>query len=93
MKRSATLTIGAIACLICAAAQAQTTPSNSAPTTPSSTASSSTDARSDSQLTPRSGKKDTSRGAKEQQSQTRPCPKNGNNSNVNCKERTSPPKQ
>jgi len=42
------------------------------------------------------GHHDTSRGAKEQQSQKKKCPKNGDQSNVNCKEASdggqSPPK-
>ena len=41
---------------------------------------------------PAAGEKDTSRAAKEQQSQKQKCPKNGDTSNVNCKQRDKSPK-
>ena len=71
---------------------AQTSAPSSAP---SQSASPTTSPSSDSQPYSANQGKDTSRGAKEQQSQKQPCPKNGDNSNVNCKQRNkeSKPKQ
>jgi len=87
MTRSAMNAVfGSICLILCAAAQAQSTPSNSSmSSTPPSTGSSASLSTSSSQ--PASGQKDTSREAKEQQSQKNKCPKNGDASNPNCKER------
>lgn len=81
--------LGAACLMICALAQAQNTPSspstsnpsmaNPAPSNPSDSTSSTSP--------PSPGHKDKSRSAKEQQSQKHKCPKSGDNSNVNCKER------
>jgi hypothetical protein len=85
MTRSAIASIlGSICLTICAAAQAQNTPANSSTSTPPSTSSSANPTTSTSK--PASGQKDASRAAKEQQSQKQKCPKNGDTSNVNCKE-------
>jgi hypothetical protein len=90
-----TALLGGICLILSAAAQAQNTPSNSSTrsnssmsSTPSSTGASASSSTSSSQ--PTSGQKDTSRGAKEQQSQKHKCPKNGDTSNPNCKERAEP---
>jgi hypothetical protein len=87
MTRSAMSALfGSVCLVLCAAAQAQSTPANpSASSTQSSTATSAGSSTTSSKST--SGQKDTSREAKEQQSQKHKCPKNGDASNPNCKER------
>lgn len=89
LRNNSALVIG-MTFLLAAAAQAQTT--SSSPPPDSSSSSSSTSPSTSSQSTSPTQGKDTSRGAKEQQSQKHDCPKNGDKSNVNCKERSNPPK-
>lgn len=80
--------LGITTAMIFGAVEAQSPPATSSPS--SSTAAPASSSNSSSQQT--NGGKDTSRGAKEQQSQKQKCPKNGDNSNVNCKERGKSPK-
>ncbi len=82
-----TAILGITSVILFGAVQAQSTPTTSSPSSATSPASS-----SNSPSQPTSGQKDTSRGAKEQQSQKQKCPKNGDTSNVNCKERGKSPK-
>jgi len=71
-----------------AAAQTQSEPASSQP--PSSTEQPATESPASSPAKPATGHHDTSRGAKEQQSQKQKCPKDGDKSNVNCKETAEP---
>lgn len=77
--------VGSLGLVGSAAAQTQSDPSSSMQPPPS-TEQPSTAAPSDSPTKPAAGQHDTSRGAKEQQSQKKKCPKNGDKSNINCKE-------
>ncbi len=86
-RHAMTAILGITSAILFGAVQAQSTPTTSSPSSTTSSASS-----SNSSSQPTSGQKDTSRGAKEQQSQKQKCPKNGDNSNVNCKERGKSPK-
>ncbi len=86
-RHAITAILGITSVVLLGAVQAQSTPTTSSPASTTSPASSS---HLSSQ--PTSGQKDTSRGAKEQQSQKQKCPKNGDTSNVNCKERGKSPK-
>ena len=90
-RHTMTAILGITSVILCGAVHAQSTPSTSSPSSvPSATTS---PARSsDSASQPAGEQKDSSRGAKEQQSQKQKCPKNGDNSNVNCKERGKAPK-
>ena len=80
--------LGITSVIIFGAVEAQSPPAtsseSSSTTAPASSSNSSTQ--------PANGQKDTSRGAKEQQSEKQKCPKNGDTSNVNCKERGKEPK-
>lgn len=100
MTRSSIVTVlGSFALMLCAAAQAQNAPASSSTAPPPDTSSSpppssssSSDDSSMSATKPSAGQKDTSRSAKEQQSHKQKCPKNGDTSNVNCKETGPAPK-
>ena len=79
----------AIALLVASATSGAQTSASQSPsaTMPSDSSQSATTPSDSSSRSPSKNQgKDTSRGAKEQQSQKHPCPKNGDNSNVNCKE-------
>lgn len=82
--------LGSLGVIGSAAAQTQSEPAGSMQQTPSSTEQPSTQSPATSPTKPATGHHDTSRGAKEQQSQKKKCPKNGDKSNVNCKETAEP---
>jgi len=91
MTRSTITTVlGSVCLIICAATQAQNAPANPSTSTPAPASSAADSSMSTDK--PAAGEKDTSRAAKEQQSQKQKCPKNGDTSNVNCKQRDKSPK-